>query len=195
MLDVRFYKRRKVDICSRRSRFSFVCILLILLSIFPLLEIDSTVGNFTRRVFSYWTSVDKDFGKLKYVFFPQSQEEVVNGENNIDFVCPFNSCVISKNSNGESEVVGTSDLFKAVSWGKVESVHSNGKEKIITIDHGDGIKSIYQFVGQLCVKNNDRVESGYIGIASQKKLILTITKNDDVLEIVGQKDGLLEVKL
>lgn len=194
MRKVRFYHRPKNNNFTRKNLHSISILLLLCLSIMPLVPTNNNISNFTRFVFSYWTGVDKDFGKLKFVDkVSDSTLSVVGGV--LQFRCPFKSASLEKTTSGETLIIGSSDMFIAVASGIVESVKTSGKERIITIDHGGGIKSIYEFEGLLCVKNNDRVENEYIGIARKKKVIVTIVSGAGIVKITGIKNELLETGL
>lgn len=195
MRRVRFYKRPKEFVFTRRNQRKLSCVLFVLALIVPLINVDGSVGRFTRSIFSYWTAADKDFGKLKFVDFSENSQTEVLSNAVIEFVAPFSSASIESTVNNETKIVGASDMFKAVAPGIVQSVTSQGNKKIINIDHGNSIKSIYEFEGLLCVKNGDRVEKDVIGISKEKSVILTITRNDEIVKILGISNGKLEVKL
>ncbi len=192
---VKPYHKPKEVVFSRRQLSGYSIILLILLTIFPLVNTSGSVGNFTRSVFSYWIMADKDFGKLKFVNFQEESSTVILSSSVLEFKVPFPAAVIERTKNGECKVCGNSDMLKAVASGNVVDIKKVGNEKIITIDHGDGLKSIYQFDGLFCVKKGDRVDGDYIGIAKQKNIILTITRGNDILKINGILGERLDVTL
>lgn len=194
MQKVKLYKRAKNYFYARKRLAIFSCLFFILINIVPLIDFGS-VGRFTRECATYWMTPTKDFGKLKFVDGQDNSSVPVGSDKTIEFTSPFSASVMEIMPSGECKIVGASDLFKSIASGNVLNVSVSGKEKIITIDHGDGFKSIYQFEGLFCVKNGDRVEDDFIGIARKKSIILTLTKNDEIVPVLKIENDRLQVAL
>ena len=189
MRKVRLYKTPHKNYYTKRRMHARGMLLLALLSIFPLVK-PNIISNFMHIATT--SEAPKDFGKLKFV---SNVGQVTLRGNPVLFKCPFSGGVLEFNKNGEAVIRGNTDLFKAVMPGVVESVKTQGKQKFITISHGDGIKSIYEFEGLFCVKNNDMVDGNYIGMSFKKSVTITITKAAKVLKITAINNDILDVDL
>ena len=193
MRQVRLYKKSKTYI-SKRMLAPVVSVFVAMVSIMPLINSKTVVPSFFQRVVLYWSQSHKDFGKLKFVNVEDEKVIQISSVNGLLLQPPFDMCVTTKTTNGECEFVSQNGLFKPVLEGVVESIREGYNRKTITINHGEGVKSIYQFFGILGVATNDVVNlKTILGNSNDNKIILTLLVGEKIIEDFEICDGVLDV--
>ena len=148
------------------------------------------ISNEIRRLTSSWTPNLTDIGKLKFVNSDNEFDEMVVSEIE-EFAMPFENVFVTEVSAGEFNVSGLGGMVvKCCFDGKVEKIENeNGKRKV-TISHKRGLKSVYEGLDNIGVKEGDTVKkNSAIGISETSQITFKIYFRNKLITGLTFKDG------
>lgn len=144
-----------------------------------------------RAITSTWSPNITDLGKLKFVInqSTETDEEVLSSISSI--AMPFENNYVTEVETGVFMVDGLGSLLvKACMPGKVTKVEKNGDYKRVTISHGKGLVSVYDYIDTVGVEEGNSVEKNTpIGVCLSSKVQFKMLFKNKVLAGMTVKDG------
>lgn len=142
------------------------------------------------RVTASWTPNLSDIGKLKFVNSHEESEIEVLGNVN-EFAMPFDNVCVKEISAGTFDVNGLGGLVvKSCFDGKVSKVEVVDGKRTVTIQHKKVLKSVYEGLDVVGVKEGDAVKKNTpIGISEASEIILKVYFKNKLITGLTFQDG------
>ncbi len=151
-------KRQGGVIVKRKNLhiFSMLLIFLVTLSCFGLSLSSLKIAREVRHITSYWAPNLTGLGKLKFVGSDELTSEAAALVE--DFALPFKNSLVTGQSDGSFVVNGLGGVIvKACLDGKVTKIEREGTNKTVTLSHAYNLKTVYEGITTLGVKEGDGV--------------------------------------
>lgn len=185
-------KTQSVVIVKRKNLHFFSALFMFILSLsclgfsFSSLKIAGEV----RHITSYWAPNLTGLGKLKFVsdgdeLYSQAAATVE------EFSPPFENSFITKSSDGIFMVNGLGGMVvKACLEGVVSQIKNDGTKKSVTISHASNLKTVYEGIDTLGVKEGNRVDKNTpIGVCEDSFITFKILYKNKLMGGITISDG------
>lgn len=151
---------------------------------------DLNLSKEVRAITSSWSPNVTDLGKLKFVINQNETESEVLAQL-YSLSMPFENNYVTEVETGVFMVDGLGGLLvKSCMAGTVTKVEQNGEFKRLTISHGKGLVSVYDYIDNVGVKEGDRVEKNTpLGICYMSRVLFKMMFKNKVLAGLTVKDG------
>ena len=143
-----------------------------------------------KRLTASWTPNLTDIGKLKFVNTDSEFDAMVISEIE-DFCLPFENVFVTETSAGEFNVKGLGSMVvKSCFDGKVEKIEVVDDKRKVTVQHKRGLKSVYEGLDNVGVKEGDLVKKNTaIGISESSEIVFKIYFRSKLITGLTFKDG------